>query len=172
MEFWNNFKAMVTLRTCSTESVIMLINNTPKIFPYMSPSFNSSKLLATFLLLDCRWLNVNWEQSLNFNRQKYIHSLKDEGLLLKITVGKKVLKCHSFSLNTENNFISITETVFCLLFRHFWKKKKANLEINKIFKDCKSYRVLYHCCNTYFFPYLLSNTQKFCSLTWLIHKHS
>lgn len=45
-----------------------------------------------------------------------------------------MLKCHIFTLNNENNFISNTETGFfpyCL--GTFGKKN--NLEINKIFKD-------------------------------------
>lgn len=47
-----------------------------------------------------------------------------EAYYFRLFFGRKVLKSHGFRLNTENNLASITETVFCLLFRHFWKKKK------------------------------------------------
>lgn len=75
---------MVTLRTRSTESVTMVINNTPVNCPYVSPCFNSSKLLVTFFAPCLQMIKCKFEQSLNINRQKYIYSLKDEGLLLKI----------------------------------------------------------------------------------------
>lgn len=50
----------------------------------MSPCFNSSKLLVTFFAPWLQMIKCKFEQSLNINRQKYIYSLKDEGLLLKI----------------------------------------------------------------------------------------
>lgn len=115
------------------------------------------------MFLSYRWLNVNCEQSLNFNRQKYIHSQKDGGLrktyYLRIVSGGKVLKCHSW--NTENNLGTITVTVFCLFFRHWGKKK-----ISKLCKAWMFYYVTYQCCKMYFCLYLPSSTKNFCSLTW------
>lgn len=88
----------------------------------------------------------------------------------RLFFGGKVLKSYGFSLNTETNLVSITETDFYLLLRLWKKKTKTKMKFSKIFKDWKFYYVPCHCCNTFFFFYFLAYFRKICSPSWSIYE--
>lgn len=96
----------------------------------------------------------------------------------RLFFGGKVLKYHSFSLNTENNLIPIRDFFFFfayfICFRYSWKKttwKSTRILRTKNFMLWDIFLFFFRsCCKTYFFLYLLANTRNFCSLTWLTYE--